>query len=151
VCGCDSEIRRRVELLLEAGSHMGSFLKEPAWVPQPPLISQVADPRVVQARRAGKSVLRKVFCRVGKAELGSAQPTEPRSLASVGCTQPTGGKPSFSTGSQIRTCDRDGTFPGMARIVLSFSSFPFRHEYWKTGPDLAKPPGRGCVAKQSSP
>ena len=86
VCGCGSEIRRRVELLLEFGSHLGSFLEEPAWVPQPPLISQVADPQVVQAGRAGKGVLRKVFCRVGEAELGSAQPTEPTSLASVGCT-----------------------------------------------------------------
>jgi len=45
-------------------------------------------------------VLRKVFCRVGEAELGSAQPTEPTSLASVGCTHPTAGKPAFSTGSE---------------------------------------------------
>jgi len=28
----------------------------------------------------------------------------------------------------------------MARIVLSFSAFPFRRENWKTGPDPAKPP-----------
>jgi len=30
ICECDPEMRRRVELLLEAGSHMGSFLGEPA-------------------------------------------------------------------------------------------------------------------------
>jgi len=37
---------------------------------------------------------------VGEAEFGSAQPTEPTSLASVGCTHPTGGKPALSTGSE---------------------------------------------------
>ena len=40
---------------------------------------------------------RKVFCRAGEAQLVSAQPTEPTSLASVGCTHPIGGKPAFST------------------------------------------------------
>ena len=37
VCGRDSEIRRSVELLLEARSHVGSFLEEPAWAGDPTL------------------------------------------------------------------------------------------------------------------
>ena len=79
-------------------SHLGSFLEEPAWVPQPPLISQVADPQVVQAGRAGKGVLRKVFCRVGEAELRWRNPPSPRALHRW-VAPTTGGKPAFSTGS----------------------------------------------------
>ena len=52
--------------------------------------------------------------------------------------------------TQILTRDRDGRSPGMARIVLSFASFPFRRENWKTGPDPAKPPVVTCSSMKSA-
>ncbi len=56
VCGRDPSIRRRVELLLVARSHLGSFLEEPAWVPEPALIAQVADSHAIQVWLAGQTI-----------------------------------------------------------------------------------------------
>jgi eukaryotic-like serine/threonine-protein kinase len=71
VCERDPSIRRGVALLLEARSHVGSFLEEPAWVPEPALIAQVADSHAIQAWLTGQTIGRyKLIEEIGEGGMG---------------------------------------------------------------------------------